>query len=344
MSTFLLAQSTDKLYLSGKVEYLPSEIISNDSKDINGELCAGLVITSDLSGFTYDSYNGIVKVVKKPGRDFLFLSPTERITFIFKTGYEPFKIVLSDLGVTLESGQVWELRITGDKKDEKMFNIQRGSFTLITEPTGADLTLMSDSTFRAQTPFKFVDYPEDKYTLIISMPDYQKKEIEIDILAGQELTKTVSLVPTFGYVVFQSEVSDAELYINNTYESYLLNQAIKVPVGQTHIEVRKRHYNDFFKTFNVEPNDNTERALVINLDMVRRTGFIELETDPENAMVYLDDKFLGVSPLEAKVFTGQHELKIEMVDYLPIIKEITIYKDQVLEEDIDLIKKKIKTD
>ena len=78
----------------------------------------GLIILSDLDGLKFTSYNGIVKVNHDPGRDFLFLSPDERVVEVYATGFTPLKIILSEVGIKLESGKSWQLKITGTKTSQ----------------------------------------------------------------------------------------------------------------------------------------------------------------------------------------------------------------------------------
>ncbi|PIS46327.1 MAG: hypothetical protein COT22_00575, partial [Ignavibacteria bacterium CG08_land_8_20_14_0_20_37_9] len=86
----------------GKGESLSGEqLIDKSVRDANGETCAGLIISSDLDGLSYDSYNGIVKTNSKPGEDFLFLSRDERVVTIYKSGYTSLKIILNDYGIKL---------------------------------------------------------------------------------------------------------------------------------------------------------------------------------------------------------------------------------------------------
>jgi len=69
---------------------LPSELISKDVRDKNGEVCAAVAISTDLDGLSFQSYNGIVKTNSNPGRHFVFVSPTERVIEVFKSGYNIF--------------------------------------------------------------------------------------------------------------------------------------------------------------------------------------------------------------------------------------------------------------
>ncbi|MBU0561465.1 MAG: hypothetical protein KKD86_15540, partial [Bacteroidetes bacterium] len=60
-ASYVTAQTGSRLYVVGNGEIFEGELITKSVRDVNGEVCAGLVIVSDLTGFSYDSNNGIVK-------------------------------------------------------------------------------------------------------------------------------------------------------------------------------------------------------------------------------------------------------------------------------------------
>ena len=91
----------DKMEISGNPVKIENEFAS--ARDANGRICAAIKIISDMDGFKYDANNGVVKVEHKPGQDIVFLSPDERVLDIYKTGYTPLKIILSEVNVHLKS-------------------------------------------------------------------------------------------------------------------------------------------------------------------------------------------------------------------------------------------------
>jgi len=111
--TVLRAQLSH-MQIMGKPERLTSEIVS--VRDVNGRFCAAVKIISDMEGFSYDSYNGVVRVDDQPGKDMVFLSPDERVLEILHTGYAPLKIILSEIGIQLREREVWKIEISGEQK------------------------------------------------------------------------------------------------------------------------------------------------------------------------------------------------------------------------------------
>jgi len=105
----LYAQSSG-LRIDGRPEKSLDEIVG--VKDANGRLCAAIQVVSNMEGFKYDSYNGVVKVDDRPGKDMVYLQPDERVLEIYLSGYGPLKIILSDIGIQLKSKDVWRIRVS----------------------------------------------------------------------------------------------------------------------------------------------------------------------------------------------------------------------------------------
>jgi len=143
MAVFLagscLAQELARLQIVGKPEKSATEFVGADVKDINGRICAAVQVISDLDGFTYDAYNDVVKVTSMPGRDMVYLQPDERVLTIFHSGYEPLKIILFEVGIRLEQKAVWVLKISGEKKLEKV------PVVIVTTPPGAEVFIDGES-------------------------------------------------------------------------------------------------------------------------------------------------------------------------------------------------------
>jgi len=109
------AQELKELRLVGNPKKLSSgEMVAR--RDQNGNYCAAIQVVSDMDGFSYDSWDGIVgDVDKKPGKDMVFLTSSERVLEIFKTGYSPLKVILADVGINLQEKDVWQIKIAGDE-------------------------------------------------------------------------------------------------------------------------------------------------------------------------------------------------------------------------------------
>jgi len=139
-----------QMKIEGSPEKSQDELVS--VRDANGRFCAAIKFISDMDGFLYDSYNGVVKIDNLPGMDIVYLSPDERVVQVLHTGYKPLKIILSEHGVQLHEKELWVFSIKGDY-----------FINILTQPTGVDIYL--DGQFRGKNSTQAVGLGEHRLTL-----------------------------------------------------------------------------------------------------------------------------------------------------------------------------------
>ena len=107
-----VAAQLSQMEIAGAPEKITTPI--PEVRDINGRICAAIHVVAEVEGFKYDSYQGVVKVIDLKGLDIIFLSPDERVLEIYLSGYQPLKIILSDIGISLTSQQGWKISLTAE--------------------------------------------------------------------------------------------------------------------------------------------------------------------------------------------------------------------------------------
>jgi len=129
-------QETKEMKIVGKPKKLDTgEMVAR--RDGNGNYCAAIQVISGMDGFSYDSYDGIVgQIDDNPGKDMVYLTSTERVLEVFKSGYKPLKIILSEYGISLKPKEVWQIEIAGDELADVL--------PVIFRFTPADATLIID--------------------------------------------------------------------------------------------------------------------------------------------------------------------------------------------------------
>ena len=139
----LFAQSdTAKMNVSGTPFKSETDIVAKRLP--NGKYCAGLRIISELDNFSYDSETGIIKYTDNPGEDILYINPDDRYFTAFHVGYEPLKIIFSEIGINIKERQMWNIRIQGGAVD-----VLPVSFVL--EPKDAIVTINGEPMGRGAT-------------------------------------------------------------------------------------------------------------------------------------------------------------------------------------------------
>ncbi|HPR58265.1 MAG TPA: PEGA domain-containing protein, partial [Bacteroidales bacterium] len=141
----LVAQDLREMRLVGSPEKSATEIVSR--RDNNGNFTAAIMVISDMDGFSYDAYNGVVgNVDSRPGMDMVYVQATERVLEIYKTGYRPLKIILSEEGIRLKPQEVWQITIAGDPPPTSTIPV-----TIRFTPTDAALFIDGQSVSTAAT-------------------------------------------------------------------------------------------------------------------------------------------------------------------------------------------------
>jgi formylglycine-generating enzyme required for sulfatase activity len=165
------AQETKELSIIGKPKKLDTgEMVAR--KDQNGNYCAAIQLISNLEGFSYDSNDGMVGNIDDfPGKDMVYLTSTERVLDIMKTGFKPLRIILSEYGIVLKQREVWQIEINGENKADQL------PVTILFTP--ADAKLMIDGKPVAASATQSLGLGQ--HTILITKEGYQNLEKTITV-------------------------------------------------------------------------------------------------------------------------------------------------------------------
>ncbi len=309
----LSAQELSEMRVVGNAQRLGNEMVSHSITDANGEICAGVVIVSDLIGLTFDSYNGVVKVDQsKPGESTLYVSPGERVVQVYKTGFKPLKIMLYDSGIrTLESGQVWKIEITGTVKLDMI------PIVINTDPEGASIFL-DDENIGTGTTFKAVP---GKHRLRVEMQGYAtgEKEIEVDVdhilfdIKLQEISQQI--------VTIKSVPPGATIFLNNMQEGQTDKQLLRYP-GIYDLRLMLEKYRTVEEKITI--SENGPNTFAYTLEKLAAT--LTVQVVPADAEIYLNSRKLDSNVVE--ISPGMHKLEVRHGSYESESRTITAPKGQ----------------
>lgn len=332
LSNFILfAQQQSEIKIIGEPKPEPSELVSREIRDANGDVCAGLIIYySDLPRPAYQSNNGIVKVNPVPGKDFLFLSPDERQVEIYAVGFLPLKIFLGSLGIKLQSGKTWSITVTGDKRfdasDNALFEIQ---FSInVDNPYVSYNTFAPNLVKGKSTIFKL---PAGNYSFRFSKEGYSDTVQQVKVSKNESIPITLQPSTTehkqpilSATISITSEPSNAEILLNGQQIGVTPFQDI-VSVGEYRLELRKPLYQTDISQFTVKAAEQKQ----IHRVLTPKFGYLTVTSIQGNSSVTLDGKPLGFTPINKRqIESGFHTLKISSPLYHDSIAEFTIKDDE----------------
>ncbi len=305
-----------QMSIVGKPQKLESEIIGR--RDVNGRFCAAIKVLSDMEGFTYDSYNGIVgDVDHQAGMDIVYLQPDERVLQIFHTGYEPLKIILSEVGIRLKPKEMWVIRIKGAPKKADMLPV-----SIVVKP--ADASIFIDGKDAGKGPT--FNLTPGKHQLRITKTHYKPvaQEITVDekhVLFNFSLEEQEDIP-----VQIEGEPAGAMVYIDGL-EFGVTPLAGFYPPGQYLLKIEKKGYIPLEETIRIaEPSFHKTYRLQENV------GYLTINTDPK-AKVYINDRLetrrqrIKLPPMIARV-----KVVLPKADVLE--KQVAIKKDQTVTLDL----------
>ncbi|MBS4028653.1 MAG: PEGA domain-containing protein, partial [Ignavibacteriales bacterium] len=319
--SFTHSQELSQLRVVGKAELLTGEIIARENKDVNGEVCAGVAIVSDLTGLTFKSWNGIVKMNADPGRSLLFLSPTERVVEVYCTGYEPLKIILNEIDVKLKSGDVWQIKITGEKE------IKTLSLNFLIEPTDADVTLDGKKLSSSTTQQVSVG----KHTIKIEKQGFKTIEQNIDVSPTNTLFRFTLKEVELASVQIKSTPTGAKIFIENADKGET-NKGIFLYPGTYKLKLTLAGYVDEQKTIEVKEGEDN----LFTFTLTKNSGTLSLSVTPSDAEIKLNDQTSRAGDSELK--PGSYTLEITKNGYLPHAENLEIKRGEKINRNVTLTK------
>ncbi|MFV0518888.1 MAG: PEGA domain-containing protein [Lachnospirales bacterium] len=128
--------------------------------------------------------------------------------------------------------------------------------------------------------------------------------VTLDLSVVEERKSTVS---------FTANVEEFTLTFNEEVtENFKSGDTIDVPYGTYEVTIEQENYEPYTAT--VQANSPTVKV-VADLTQIELSSKISISTTPEGAQIYVDNNFIGTSPVEQSVEYGSHNISISMEGY-----------------------------
>ena len=212
---------------------------------------------------------------------------------------------------------------------------EEGRLRVSSSPSGADVYL--NNRYAGKTPLSMEQVRVGEYLLRVEIPGYQVWSRDIRITADRTATIHADLerIQQYGSIAIRANQDNARIYLDGQYKglternrNVILEQ---VTEGSHDIRVTLSGYQDWTQRVQVRPNQRVQ--LNVNLERIVRTGSLEIDSNVDNAMIYLDGEyqrrtFSNRSVIIDNIREGTHELRITKEGYLDYITNIRITSGQ----------------
>ena len=320
---------TSKMSIEGKPKKSTSEIVG--VRDDNGRFCAAIKVLSDMDGFKYQSNNGVIKVDDMPGRDMVYLSPDERVLEIYHSGYEMFRVILSEYGIQLHPKEVWIVRIKGAPKTGSLLPV-----TFLLQPKDAIITIDGK---RYQSGL-VVKLSKGSHRLIIEKQGFKKIEKTINISENNVFFNYTLSEIDLQPVQIKSVPSGARIYINSI-EKGATDDGYFLYLGEYRLTLTKTGYLEVNETITVTEGLSTgpgQASNIFSYNLTKNSGSLNLTVNPARAKVLINkEDYSNRSQID--LAPGRYKIEISKIGYYPQSETITVDRGQIINKDFILIAK-----
>jgi len=155
---------------------------------------------------------------------------------------------------------------------------------------------------------------EGKHNIVIKGDNISPYTKEITISSAQRLTINLEEAGLkLGKLMVKSNVNNYEIYVNGERKNY--GEAILLEYGTYEVTLSKDGYESFTKNVTI---DKSAVSVEINLEEKQsvKMGKLLIETgDVTDAKAYVDNVYIGDTPLELKVAYGEHRVTVKKDGY-----------------------------
>lgn len=315
------AQDISELKIVGAPELDPSELISSERRDSNGEVAAGIIFLTDLTNLSFEPRNGPVGGTKADdGQYFLFVSPNERIITVRAAGFKPLTLYLSDIGVRLKSGQVWKITITGSKVGDLV------PINILVDQQDAKVLIDGEE----KDHKKSISTSLGTHTLRIEKEQYKTIVETIEVTNEKTLFQFQMKKVDLQLITIRSNPSDATVLIDDQVVGQTTFQDFKFP-GIYQIKVTKPGYKAINQTVEVTENEAFERSY----NLQKTVASLNLALNPQSATIKINNKdYTGFTSIE--LAAGTYVLEVSKNGYETYNETFTLAELQQVSRSITL--------
>jgi len=222
----------------------------------------------------------------------------------------------------------FEMTPGGSFTETYTLNPQFGTLRISSSPSGA--TVYLDGQQIGKTPLTQKEVGSGSHTLRVTLGDlYKGYETQITIADGQTLEEYCPLGENFVTISVRSQPAGARVSISGTMSMTRTtpSENLMLPPGQYTVRIEKEDYLPLERNLMMSIGD----AETINENLVRKTGNINISTQPQGAKIYLDNRSMGETPTVLKeIPTGRHDIRLDKPGYDIIVGEVGVRYNETI--------------
>ena len=126
------------------------------------------------------------------------------------------------------------------------------------------------------------------------------------------------VAPAQGTLVLETTQEGAEVFVDDQPVGATPLEPIELAPGTHTLRVRLPGHTEYTDVVQITPGQATQ----VPVDLIPLSQVLAVTTAPPGAHVYVDDDFMGETPVELDVLEGTRTLRIVLRGYREVIREI----------------------
>ena len=179
-------------------------------RDADGKWAPVLIVKTELRGLGFQNVSRPTKhaaeYIEGDHHYKFYMNDNQRVVKITHSDYEPLEVrLLADFSINVKAQRVYEMVLEYDQKKIQIASIGKGSLTITTEPSDANVKIEEYPDFDKQTPCKLDNYPAITYHFNILKFRYAHIDTVFSIAEKQHKVEHIKLKPLWGDITITSE-------------------------------------------------------------------------------------------------------------------------------------------
>lgn len=208
-----------------------------------------------------------------------------------------------------------------------------GSISVTSSPSGA--TAVLDGAQSQVTPCTFHNVLPGLHTVQVSMAGYQTWSTTTSVSAGlntQVFAQLSRISPATGSIYVTSVPSGASVYVDGTYYGPSPQLASGLTPGYHQVRISLSGFQDWIGNVMVNQGDTTRVSQTLSVTptptQVSGTGSLSIQSNPAGASVYLDNEYMGITPLVLySIAPGSHMVLLTHPGYADWRSTVAVNRD-----------------
>ena len=198
-----------------------------------------------------------------------------------------------------------------------------GALYIISSPADASVTL--DGLYKGKTPITLSNLAADTHILQLDSPGYYDWKSSVEVPSGGTKTVSATLNPmpgsSTGWIYVSSSPGGASVTVDgNSVGQTPVSGSLKlntVSVGDHTVALALSGYKSYSSRTSVSSNTVTEvSAVLVPEGTSSGKGAMSISSNPSGANVFVDNNFIGISPLTSnEIAAGNHQVTFKMDGY-----------------------------